>query len=282
MLAVASSSRRYHAACSSSSQPAVQIDGPDLSEGPASMVVMARFVGESDMRPFLSTDGDAAPTAVCDAVSDAINDAVSDAASDAVSNAVSDAGSEAFLFPTPPRSPRSPLEISRAALESRQRRRRHSFSGFQELPAGCGACAAPESLDGATNGDIAYPVTTWVTKRILAGKAVTATVAVSPCDSGMPVSQCGSSMLAGDSTQWPCLLIADITPLSSPLSSSLVPPTTVRAVDFKARLSAATVKTYLSTVTIQACHAPPSFGPFFFATLRCTAEVQCCFRHPTH
>ncbi|CAI5522461.1 unnamed protein product [Closterium sp. Naga37s-1] len=265
------------------------------------MVVMARFVGESGMRPYLSTDGDAAPTAVSDAVSDAINDAVSDA------------GSETFLFPTPPRSPR---EISRTALEFRHGRRRHSFSGFQELPAGCGVRGAPESLDGATNGDIAYPgatngdityhganrvncypggedntrsaeercdlprlprpsavqysaplaagaaaaaaadtrsaavpaeargrpdqihgpksnamwprITARVKKRILSGEAV----AVSPC---------GSGILAEDSTHWPCLLIADITPLSSFLVvSSLVPPTTVRAVVFKAHLAAAT------------------------------------------
>ncbi|CAI7857474.1 unnamed protein product [Closterium sp. NIES-54] len=102
---------------------------------------MARFAGESGMRPFLSTDGDAASTASGDAASDAINDAVSDA------------GAETFLFPTPPRSPR---EGSRAALGFRHRRRWNSFSGAQELPGGCGVCDAPESLDGATNGDIAY------------------------------------------------------------------------------------------------------------------------------
>ncbi|CAI5508406.1 unnamed protein product [Closterium sp. Naga37s-1] len=368
MLAVASSSRRYHA-CSSSSQPAVQIDGLDPSEGLDPMVVMARFAGESGMRPFLSTDGDAASTASGDAASDAINDAVSDA------------GAETFLFPTPPRSPR---EGSRAALGFRHRRRWNSFSGAQELPGGCGVCDAPESLDGATNGDIAYygastngvirisggeentrsaeercdltrlprpsaahysappaaaaavaaagatsplpaeslrrpdqiygsksnamwprsqshsavvgrrdpsdgsdtmggrrlgrhrrirTVTARVKKRILSGEAVT-------------VSPCGSGMLSEDSTHWPCLpclLIVDTTPLPSSLVvSSLVSPTTVHAVILKAHLAAATLKTYPSSVSIQTCHGPLSFGSFLFARFLCTVELQCYFLHSPH
>ncbi|CAI5495789.1 unnamed protein product [Closterium sp. Naga37s-1] len=323
------------------------------------MVVMARYAGESGMRPFLSMDGDAASAVSGDAVGDTIDDAVSDA------------GEETFLFPTPPRSPR---EGSSAALGFRHRRRCNSFSGAQELPRRCGVGGAPESLDGATNGDIAYhgatnggigyhgatnrvfrypggegitrsaeercdlprlprPSATHYSAPPAAAIAVTAAAdsaavaagATSPLPAetmGRPDQIYGSksnamwprsqshsavvgrrdssdgsdtmggqrlgrhrrirAMLSEGSTHWPCLpclLITDITPLSSSLvvsslvssrvssslvsslvSSSLVSPTTVPAVILKAHLSADTLKTYPSTVTFQTCHRPLSFG----------------------